>query len=220
MFKNLADNQNPNSLAARLRKDRFSFFLSLISRMNQPITILDVGGSEEFWKLLMLECGMDIRVTLLNIIEQKVSTPHFDSVIGNVLNLNLTNASFDVIFSNSVIEHIGDYENQRKMAEVVKRVGKRYFIQTPNKYFFIEPHFLFPFFQFLPIVIRIWLVTHFAMGWFNKEPNPEYARDIINSIHLLSKKDLLALFSGCHLYEEKVLGMTKSYIAYSGWEKN
>jgi len=218
MLKILADNRNPNSLAARLRKDRFSIFLSLLSRVSQPISILDVGGSEEFWKRLLFECEMDIRVTLLNINEQKVSTPNVDSVIGNALDLNYENASVDVIFSNSVIEHVGDFQNQRKMADEVKRVAKRYFIQTPNKYFFIEPHFLFPFFQFLPMAIRIWLVTHFALGWFDRQPNPESARQLINCTHLLRKNDLRALFPGCYLYEEKILGMTKSFVAYSGWE--
>ena len=217
MLKIMADNRNPHSLSARLRRDRFTFFLSLISRLNQSITILDVGGAEQFWKPLLSEFKMDIQITLLDLREQTVSSQNIYSITGDARNLHFPDASFDVVFSNSVIEHVGSYENQRKMAEEVKRVAKRYFIQTPNKYFIIEPHFLFPFFQFLPMAIKVWLVRHFALGWFDKQSKPEYAREIINSIHLLSKKDLLALFPGCKLYEEKVLGMTKSFIAYSGW---
>lgn len=49
---------------------------------------------------------------------------------------------FDAVFSNSVIEHVGDYEAQRQMANEIMRVGKRYFVQTPNFYFPIEPHIL------------------------------------------------------------------------------
>jgi len=219
MFKTLADNRNPKSLATQFRKDRFTFFLSLISRLNQPITILDVGGTEEYWKPLMSELKMDFQITLLNLSEQAVSSHKINSIKGDAQNLHFSNASFDVVFSNSVIEHIGGYKSQQKMAEEVKRVAKRYFIQTPNKYFFIEPHFLFPFFQFLPLATRVWLVTHFSLGWFDREPDPECARQLITSINLLNKNDLLALFPGCYLYEEKILGMTKSYIAYSGWEK-
>ncbi|MBC8844888.1 class I SAM-dependent methyltransferase, partial [Escherichia coli] len=62
---------------------------------------------------------------------------------------------FDIVFSNSVIEHLYTWENQEKMAKEVLRVGKYHFIQTPNYWFPIEPHWVFPFFQFLPKSIRI-----------------------------------------------------------------
>ena len=125
-----------------------------------------------------------------------------------------------MVFSNSVIEHVGDFENQMRMAEEIKGVGKRYYVQTPNRHFFIEPHFLFPYFQFLPIQMRMWLVMKFNLGWFKREPNMELAHKLLESITLLSKNELLALFPGSHLYEEKILGLTKSFVVYSGWELN
>jgi hypothetical protein len=41
---------------------------------------------------------------------------------------------------------------------------------------------------------------------------------LVESITLLTKKDVLSLFPGSTLYEEKIFGMTKSFIVYSGWE--
>ena len=67
-------------------------------------------------------------------------------------------------FSNSVIEHVPP-QLQSKFAEEVARVATRYFVQTPNRYFPIEPHYQLPLFQFLPKGIRKALNKRFALGW-------------------------------------------------------
>jgi hypothetical protein len=105
------------------------------------------------------------------------------------------------------------------MAEEVRRVGKRYFVQTPNLYFPIEPHFVFPLFQFLPIWLRVWLVTHFDLGWYAKIPDRDRALKEVSSIRLLTKKKLRKLFPQARIFEEKYLGLTKSYIVYEGWDR-
>ncbi len=220
LFNLIADNRNPNSFASRLRKGRFALFLLLLSRLDSPVTILDIRGTQEFWKLIGSDLEKEIKITLLNLSEQAVSNPSIKSVLGDARDLRYPNNSFDVVFSNSVIEHVGDFENQMRMAEEIKRVGKRYYVQTPNRHFFIEPHFLFPYFQFLPIQMRMWLVMNFNLGWFKREPNTELAHKLLESITLLSKNELLALFPGSNIYEEKILGLTKSFVVYSGWELN
>ncbi|HYN82703.1 MAG TPA: class I SAM-dependent methyltransferase [Gemmatimonadaceae bacterium] len=94
----------------------------------------------------------NIRVTLLNTQHQKVSSSRFLSAVGDARFIpQFATGSFDVVFSSSVIEHVGDYATQRRMADEIQRVGKRYFVQTPNKRFPLEPHFLFPWFQYLPL---------------------------------------------------------------------
>ncbi len=219
MFKLLADNRNQNSLATRLRKKRTAFFEKLLVPLERPIQVLDLGGTELFWKMIDLTGNDEIIISLLNLEKTSTSLPNCRSIIGDARRLDFENDSFDVVFSNSVIEHVGNYEDQRQMAEEVCRVGKRYFVQTPNRYFPIEPHFVLPFFQFLPIGLKIGLIRKFNLGWFSRTPNYTSARQIVESIRLLDRREFIQLFPVAKIYEEKIFGLTKSFIAYGGWEK-
>jgi hypothetical protein len=121
--------------------------------------------------------------------------------------------SFDVVLSNSVIEHVGTLSDQKRMANEIRRVGKAYFIQTPNRYFPLEPHFLIPFFQFFPTNLKIYLAENFKPGWYRNR-KIEAAIEDAQQIRLLSKKELMRLFPDGKIWEEKVMGLTKSFIVY------
>lgn len=108
---------------------------------------------------------------------------------------------FPVVFSSSVIEHIPK-ELQAAFASEVRRVGRRYYVQTPNRYFPIEPHYQVPFFQFLPERARRALNKRFTLGWKEKGKWEE--------INLLSARDLRRLFPDGEIHRERVCGLTKS----------
>lgn len=219
MLRRIADNRDRKSLAVRFRRQRFGLFLSLLSRLQRPIRILDIGGTEPYWKMMELGANEQVFVTLLNLSEEDVSLPNMSSLAGDARSLNMDSASFDVVFSNSVIEHVGSRQDQERMANEVRRVGKHYFVQTPNKYFPLEPHFLFPFFQFLPLKVRVWLLQHFQLGWFSRTPDVGKAGEIVEGIRLLTRREFTKLFPNSVIYEEKVLGITKSFVAYEGWDE-
>ena len=180
MLKKFADNQDESSLAVRFRKKRFAFFHSLLARLPRPVRILDVGGSESYWDMIGMDAGDNVFVTLLNLTKEDVGIPKITNIVGDARRIHFEDKSFDLVLSNSVIEHAGSYVDQTKMANEVRRVGKRYFIQTPNKFFPLEPHFLFPFFQFLPLRLRVLLLQNFHLGWFQRTPEP--AREIVESL--------------------------------------
>ena len=218
LIRALADNSDARSLATRMRRRRFELFLSLLRKLEGHIEVLDVGGTQQFWDLMLADDEPDIRVTLLNIGHQPVSPPRFESAIGDARSMpQFAAKSFDVVFSNSVIEHLGDYANQRRMAEEVRRVGRRYFVQTPNKRFPIEPHFLFPWFQYLPVGTRSWLLHRFDVGWYRRIPDRSSARAEVESIQLLTRKRFSAMFPEATIYNEKFAGLTKSFVAIGGW---
>jgi hypothetical protein len=161
----------------------------------------------------------DIRVTLLNLEHQGVSSARFVSASGDARSIpQFADRSFDVVFSNSVIEHVGGYDQQRRMANEIQRVGRRYFVQTPNKRFPLEPHFLFPWFQYFPVSVRAWMLNRFDVGWYKRIPDPAAARAEVKSIQLLTRARFSALFPGARIHEERIAGLTKSFVAIGGWD--
>jgi hypothetical protein len=77
---------------------------------------------------------------------------------------------------------------------------------------------LFPFFQFLPVRTRIWLLQNFNLGWFPRTPDAVKAKEVVESVRLLDRHEFAELFPDSIIYEEKVLGLTKSFVAYGGWD--
>jgi hypothetical protein len=219
LFKHVADMSNTHSLLSRMRRQRFAFFRTLLEQVPRPLTILDVGGTQFFWYTMHYAQDDQIRITILNVTPEAVWMPGMQVVVGDGCHMGqFADNSFDVVFSNSAIEHVGGFANQQAMASEIQRIGKRYFVQTPNRAFPIEPHFLVPCFQFLPLAVRVWLLQHFRLGWYHKIPDYEAARREVAAIRLLSKREVQRLFPGAHLRRETILWLTSSFIAYAGWE--
>jgi hypothetical protein len=118
------------------------------------------------------------------------------------------------VFSNSVIEHLYTYENQVKMADEIQRVGRKYFIQTPNKYFPIEAHYAIPFAQYLPKSLLLFLLTKTRLSRMTKWKK-EDAKQYLDEIRLLSEKEMKRLFPGSKILKEKSLGFVKSFTAHN-----
>ncbi|KAB8334038.1 class I SAM-dependent methyltransferase [Scytonema tolypothrichoides VB-61278] len=222
ILEKIYNHRHQDSLATKLRKKRFALFKDLLDSVPKPIKILDVGGRVDFWQNTDFwhETDKDLEVTIINLdfeIDDSVYV-NITQVSGDARNMQqFRDQEFDVVFSNSVIEHVGGFQEQLQMSREVMRVGKRYFIQTPNLYFPIEPHFVFPLFQFLPVGLRVFLVNHFDLGWIKKIPDKEKAKQLVTGIKLLRKMELVKLFPKSNLYEEKFLGLTKSFTVYGGW---
>lgn len=219
ILKALVDYGRRDSLAVRYRRRRFELFRSLIDRLPRPVNVLDVGGTEAFWRMVGFDGDPGVRITTLNIEPpQKSTLPNLTALQGDARDMpQFADGSFEVVFSNSVIEHVGGRENQRRVAREILRVGRAYFVQTPNRHFPIEPHFLFPFFQYLPVPTRIYLVTHFNIGWTGRMSDREAAREFVESIELLDGHTFRDLFPLARIWEEKFFGLVKSFVAYGGF---
>ena len=127
--------------------------------------------------------------------------------------------SFDIAFSNSVIEHLFTFDNQARMAAEVRRVGIACWVQTPNYWFPIEPHFLAPGWHWMPESARVAILRRRGVGWAGRCPDPEFARRIVREIRLMRRGELAALFPGAAVVGERFGGLVKSWTVIDGFPR-
>ena len=213
--------ETENSFSTKLRKKRFILFNNLISTVSKPCRILDVGGRQIFWELMDFNLSSEVEIDLYNIENIEVSLPNLKHIVGDVRDMKrFRDNEYDIVFSNSLIEHVGDFESQKRVAKEIRRIGKRYFVQTPNLYFPIEPHFVFPFFQYFSPELRVFFIRTFNVGVKNKISDKKEAIQAANRIRLLSERELKELFPKASIFKEKFLSITKSFIVYDGWNED
>jgi len=191
--------------SALFRRRRFAGFNQHFPTV---VNIVDFGGTPEIWEAIGRR-----NVVLLNIDEQP-SRPGFVSVKGDARNTDFADQSFDLAFSNSVIEHVGTWEDQQAFAKEICRVGKHVYCQTPARSFFFEPHYFTPFVHWFPFLLRhYWFVrrcTRYGQKW---KPSPQQVRDFQAHLRLLPHAEMRRLFPDCQIRKERFLGMTKAFIA-------
>lgn len=211
----LADNGDVSSLASRFRAGRFRLFAEMLRDAPGEVRILDAGGTALMWQRHRNELPAKIHVTLLNKeFAEQPRLPYVSCVVGDARDMGMfPDRHFDVCFSNSLIEHLRA-EDQVSAAREIRRVAKGYFVQTPNRYFPLEPHSLVPGWQFLPVALRTHLLQKKDWGWMKRVRDPALAREAVQSIRLLDERELRRLFSDGRIHREKVGPLSKSLVAW------
>ena len=170
----------------RFRSKKGTYFLSLI-RSGGGTTLLDVGGGTGMAGEFLPVYEAFKTVTIVNLIppaDVDANGMKVRIVKGDGRYLPFADNAFDWVFSNAVIEHVGDWSDQKKFAAEIRRVAaKGYFVTTPNKYFPIEPHALLPLYQFYPQWLKP-LALRVSPGYMHG----------VENITLLSKRRLKLLF--------------------------
>lgn len=172
-----------------------------------------------FWKLAERERLPLPRITIVNLYppseveNELLKSYNINWIVADGKNLPFRNLSFDIVFCNSVIEHLGKWDDQRKFAGEVMRVGIRYFVQTPNRNFFIEPHLLTPFIHWLPYNIQRSLIRNFTIWGLLTRPDKDKVSAFLSEVRLLTDNEMKLLFPEAKIIYERFLLMNKSIIA-------
>ncbi|MCH8822438.1 MAG: methyltransferase domain-containing protein [Planctomycetes bacterium] len=217
-IQSLSAVENPMSLSNRMRTKRFELFERLAANMPRPLRIIDLGGTPEFWEQRGWGERSDVHITGVNIQPKVTGTNNFQPVFGDVTDLSqFPDNSFDIAFSNSVIEHLRDLQSQAKMACEMKRVAGAIWLQTPNYWFPIEPHFHIVGWQWLPIWLRKAIIKKTRCGWRGPCRDEAEAEDIVREVRLMTKRELVKLFPDHIFVAERFCGVVKSWIVHSGF---
>jgi hypothetical protein len=204
---------SPSSIGGRFRSQRWSMLASAFPDI-QSMSVIDLGGRADAWRWAPVRPG---HVHVVNLETPDPSPPEWMEVDqGNACELPSTIRSrrYDLVFSNSVLEHVGGHRQRVAFAESVHALSDRHWVQTPYRYFPIEPHWLFPWFQHLPVALRILISQHWPLL---HTPSKEYsaAAQAVLSVELLSKTEMKYYFPGSTIVSERIGPVSKSLIAIS-----
>ena len=217
------DANDPTSIRYRMRRARFQWVERLLDQIlaeKDTATILDIGGRRDYWKLLDPAYKGRIHITILNTEEDvgKESAEDIgikiDTVVGDGTHMpEYADGAFDLTHSNSVIEHVGLYRDMAGLAKETARVGRAYYLQTPNFWFPLEPHYGVPFFHWLPEPTRIWCHSHLNVG-FAKKCGFNEALTRVDHTRIVSRRLLRHLLPDGTQESERFVGLTKSLVVY------
>lgn len=196
-------------LGGRFRQRRMTMFIDTL-KPNWETRILDVGGTVAFWA----SSGVTSPIVVLNPASWAAGDgpKNISFSKGDGTATGYRDEEFDIVFSNSVIEHLGTIQEQQKMACEIRRVGHAYWVQTPARWFPFDGHLIAPFVHWLPRRLHRYLapITPYALV---SRASASQARATVDEIRFLSAREMRRLFPDALLWREKVFGVTKSFVA-------
>jgi len=187
------------------RMRRFEKLFGLTDRTK----VIDVGGRKCNWTLI----DKEPEVTITNIEYAAREDGRFHYIKTDGSKLPYADNAFDLCYSNSVIEHVGDWQAREIFAQEIRRVAPRYYVQTPNKWFFSDPHTVGFFVHWLPKSWQRKLIRWCTPWGLIDRPDQAKIDALIAEIDLLTVAEMKKLFPDATILKESFLGMTKSIIA-------
>jgi hypothetical protein len=217
-MRRLADQTTNGSFSNANRTRRFEAFARIVEdlhrRLGRPVRILDIGGTNSFWEHRGWAERDDVHVVLVNLEAEEQRHANIEPRAGDATDLGeFPDGSFDVVFSNSVIEHLQTYDRQAAMAAEVRRLAPVFWVQTPNFWFPVEPHFLTPAWHWLPVAARVELLKRRRWGWRGPCPDADEATAAVREIRLMRRSELRRMFPDATLRPEKIGPLVKSFVA-------
>nr|WP_232000735.1 class I SAM-dependent methyltransferase [Mycobacterium kyorinense] len=173
--------------------------------------VLDLGGTPESWRMAPVRPKA---ITTVNLLPLESWTSDIVAVQGDACDLpsSVARDRFDLVFSNSLLEHVGGHVQRQRLAGNVHSLGDRHWVQTPYRHFPIEPHWLFPGLQWLPYEARVQISMRWNRGHVRTHTREE-AEQQVDEVELIGISQLRRYFPSSTLWYERFAGLVKSLVA-------
>ena len=156
-------------------------------------------------------------ITAANISAEQIRSikdcyPEVTAIVADACELPWPDKYFDVLYCNAVIEHVGDFDRQKKMAAEIMRVAKRWFVTTPNRWYPFEFHLRLPLVTWLPG--NAYLQAGRAVRYNHLQCRYTYCNSKAG-IRLMSAKELQSCFPDSTVVKQRVTFMAETLIVVS-----
>ena len=209
------------TIFARLSKISRTRKLELFNKLMNPtkeMKILDIGAeinptNEDIIQFID-GYPWNNNVSAINLSSEHISLikqyyPEVDARVGDACALPWEDKHFDIVYSNAVIEHLGSFEKQKKMAAEIMRVGKSWFITTPNRWYPFEFHMRLPFVTWLPRNGYIRFGQIISYNHMERKYVTGIKRD---GLRLITAKELKHCFPSSRIIKQRVTFMAETLI--------
>lgn len=197
------------------RAKRFQRFLDLLKPGRQD-TLIDIGGAPNTWTahppIVASIHVVDVRRHPFD--PSEAPEHHIKVDVADGRELPFEDGQYDIAFSNSVIEHVGSWEDQQRFAAEMRRCADRIWCQTPARACPIEPHYMAPIIHWLPGRLQRRLIRWWTpWGWLSK-PAQHDIDFMVDTTRLVTRREMRTLFPDCEILVERMLWVIpKSFIA-------
>jgi hypothetical protein len=172
------------------------------------LRVLDLGGTTDYWRRAPVRAR---HVTVVNLLEPGEPSEGLEPQFGDACTYQ-PDREYDLVVSNSLLEHVGGHAMRVRLAETIRKAAARHWVQTPYRYFPLEPHWLFPAMQVLPVRLRVAV----AVRWPLAHSRPASRQDALQEVlwtELVGRTEMVSLFPDSEVTFETMLGLPKSLLA-------
>lgn len=144
--------------------------------------------------------------------KQKFFQSNFSYCQGDAAKMSfLKNKQFDLVVCIGVLEHIFPLKKLKRAAVEIQRLGKSYLVVVPHLYTPLEPHYQLLFWQLYPDNLKSFLIRHFSIGYFKKNPQGQFTQ-----LNYFKKEKWRSFFPGSSIIAYNYLfgGLIKNYIIF------
>jgi SAM-dependent methyltransferase len=198
-------------MSRQSRRKKFDLFTQVLAPRPED-SVLDVGVSGSTFMEYTFEDYYPYpdRIVAGGIVRREVSEarrhyPRPQYVMFDGCALPFADKSFDLVFSNAVIEHLPAPGQQERFAKEIMRVGRSWFVTTPNYWFPLESHYHLPFIQFLP---------REAQRWYNRWLGSAVQKGKVADLALLSARQMGKLLPSSRVVRVRVTFWPETLVAY------